>query len=99
MITPEDVKNDMIKAEIKEVKVRNCSMCEASLKYKRKGEDLYYDSGCACIVGHPENLNPRDWEAVVSWIEMQDTFEHKKSIAERFGLNITEKEDELFPRV
>jgi len=86
-VTSDEVKEAMIEANLERVLVRNCSMCGYQMEYIREGENLFYDAGCHCTYMRG-GLEPRDWNSISEWINMQSADEHKIRIAEKFGIKI-----------
>jgi len=86
MITGTQVKEGMENANISEVEHHRCGLCNYKTRYVRKGEELYFDSGCDCT--HRYNLEPRSWDSAADWINMQSNTEIKTKLAQMFGLQL-----------
>lgn len=82
-VTGQQVKDAMIAGGITRVDHHDCGICGVMVFYFRDGEQLYFNSGCGCCWSPPQ---PRDWEEVANWINMQND-EWRKKIMLRFGLN------------
>lgn len=48
---------------VKRWNVHNCSICGYKCGYVINGDNVYYDSGCDCVMG---GLEPRDWEDIAN---------------------------------
>jgi len=84
----DEIKAAAMKAGIKRVEVRGCSMCNYPMAYIiQEDGKLWYDPGCNCTHGGP-NLEPRNWSDAADWINMQSQVESKIAIAKKFGLEL-----------
>ncbi|MDQ3649702.1 MAG: hypothetical protein M3458_05355 [Acidobacteriota bacterium] len=52
--------------------------------YLRQGNELFFDPGCDCTGGAP--LEPRSWDSVAEWINIQSDSDARESLARSFGL-------------
>jgi hypothetical protein len=87
MITANQVKEAMIKANITEVDDHKCHFCGYMTKFSRHGEVLLFDPGCNCI-DYKKGWEVRSWQSIADWINMQDNEEARNKIAGMFGLEL-----------
>ena len=84
--TAEEVKEAMISKNITHVDHHECSLCGYMTQFVRKGKHIFFDSGCDCVGSSDPNLNPKDWNDVAEWINMQSNKSSKSKLAAEFGL-------------
>lgn len=84
-VTPEQVRDAMVAANITRVPVRDCSLCGYEMAYYRlDNNELFFDLGCDCTGS--SKMNPRDYSALSDWINMQIGPEHRQQVAAKFGI-------------
>jgi hypothetical protein len=64
------------------VKVRECSICDASIGFVVCPEGLYFDRGCGCT-RYRSPLEPRDWADAIAFIQAS---EDQAAAAKSFGV-------------
>lgn len=90
MVTGEQVRAAVQKANIQQVEHHDCSICGYMTRYLIKGDQLYFDPGCDC--GVRRTPEPRTWASAAEWINMQQRTgkwgDVGAKIAAKFGLEL-----------
>lgn len=89
MVTAEQVETAMRAAGITEVEHHRCAICRCMVFYRLRGDQLYFDSACACDWSTAGE--PRTWQQVADLINMQSTLEWRTAMAARFGIKESSK--------
>ena len=89
MYTGEQIRDGMKKAGITRVFSRDCSICGYDLCWIRKGDYLFFDSGCNCVTY--SCCEPRSWSEIADWLNAIDDPNQKEKWFADFGINLKEK--------
>jgi hypothetical protein len=86
-ITEEELIGSCALNNIKKVHCRNCSICNASLYYLIELADLFIDTNCNCV-NYRTQPSKIPWSQIVSWINVQTSFEKQKMICKKWGIEL-----------
>lgn len=86
-VTGEEIKASMIDKNITFVQCRPCSICQVDIGYLRKFGDVFFDPNCGCLYTQSP-LEPRAWDSVAHWVNMQTKDEIAKELAAKFGVEL-----------
>lgn len=87
MITGKQVAEAMEAANIQYVDHHPCGFCGYMTRFVRVGNVLFFDIGCHCTY-RGETLEPRPFDDVANWINMQSEPEIRTRLAASFGIQI-----------
>jgi len=83
-ITGSQIQDSMVDNGIVWVDHHNCSICGKMVGYRRIENRIFFDPSCNCCdKDYPE---PRNWDDIAFWINIQPSIELKNKIRSRFGL-------------
>lgn len=72
---------------ISRVKVRECSICSAPIRYVSMNDDLFIDTNCYCTTYSTPPCRV-GFDEAVEWIQMQNTEGERRRIASLFGVRL-----------
>lgn len=87
MVIGEQIRAAVMAAELTHITSHECSICGKWVFYTVQGSDktsgLYFHPACGCCYSPPE---PRTWDSVADWINMQDNEVARTRIMAKFGM-------------
>ena len=84
-VTEEEVQEAVLNSGISYISSHDCGICQEYVGYRIIEGDLYWDGSCGCCSSGPQ---PRDWDALSRWVNMQDRDENKIAIAAKVGIEL-----------
>lgn len=84
------VKEAVLKTDIKYFNVRDCGICMSPIGYYVQEGDLVFDGSCDCCRG--ENFRTDQWYHAAVWINMQSSLSNRIELMKKFALLPTEYE-------
>lgn len=91
-VTAEEVRQSCIKNQITRVISHDCSLCGVPVGYSIRGDEILFHPQCGCSSGYypPE---PRTWQDLSDWINMQSNEKAWDEIAGRFSFKPEESNE------
>ena len=84
-VTGAQLKLGMMASHINSVRCQRCGICEEFTCYTRVKESIYFNSSCGCASSIPTE---RTWDSVANWINNHDNEDRRRTLANRFGVNL-----------
>lgn len=85
IVTAAQVKNAAINNHISFIRHHQCGGCNAWVGFEIQDDKLFFDSNCDCS-SYRSPLEPRDWNSLSEWINMQSTEKWQKFILDQLKL-------------
>ena len=83
-VTGSQLREAMVRQNIVTVRHHTCSICNESVYYIRKDEQLFFDSSCDCCQSEP---SLRSWDDAAEWVNLQTNEDYRVVLLSRFGIN------------
>ena len=73
--------------EIDYIPCHNCSLCGGEVAYRIIIGAVYFDPNCSCLKGE-RPMEPRSWDDLSDWLNMQTNDQARKQIMSHLGFNV-----------
>jgi hypothetical protein len=86
-VTGRQIKEAMIANKITKVDYHQCPHCDWRLHFLRKGNRLFFDSGCKCT-RKASLLRRENWDALAKWINLESNQQAKARLLQSVGFGV-----------